>query len=104
VAAAALAIPDLAALIFSAYCIGILVSFHLPGCILSGALHFYIAHGEVLEFVNQTVRKSPAIQRRIGDVLEVRLGILDNYKEICRFNPVGQHDTPRRRQFGFGAS
>jgi hypothetical protein len=34
-----------------------------------------------LEFVNQTIRKSPAIQRRVGDVQEVRLGILESYKE-----------------------
>ena len=50
-------------------------------CILSGALHLYSAHGEAFEFVNQTIRKSPAIQRRVGDVQEVRLGILESYKE-----------------------
>jgi hypothetical protein len=53
----------------------------LIACMLSGVWHFYSAHGEAFEFVNQTVRKSQAIQRRVGDVQEVRLGILDNYKE-----------------------
>jgi hypothetical protein len=35
VAAAALAIPDLAALIFSAYCNGIRVDFHPPACVIA---------------------------------------------------------------------
>jgi hypothetical protein len=35
VAAAALAIPDLAALIFSAYCSGIRVDFHPPACVIA---------------------------------------------------------------------
>ena len=34
-AAAALAIPDLAALIFSAYCSGIRVDFHPPACVIA---------------------------------------------------------------------
>jgi hypothetical protein len=35
VAAAARAIPDLAALIFSAYCSGIRVDFHPPACVIA---------------------------------------------------------------------
>jgi hypothetical protein len=35
VAAAALAIPDLAAWIFSAYCSGIRVDFHPPACVIA---------------------------------------------------------------------
>jgi hypothetical protein len=34
---AARAIPDLATLIFSAYCSGILVEFHPPACVIAGA-------------------------------------------------------------------
>jgi len=49
--------------------------------IFSVALHFYRAHGEALEFASQAIRKSAAIQRRIGDVQEIRLGILESYKE-----------------------
>ena len=36
--AAALAIPDLAALIFSAYCNGIRVDFHSPACVIAARL------------------------------------------------------------------
>jgi hypothetical protein len=53
----------------------------LIACTFSVGLHFHIAHGEAFEFVNQTIRKSPAIQRRVGDVQEIRLGILESYKE-----------------------
>jgi hypothetical protein len=49
--------------------------------IFSVALHFYRAHGEAFEFANQAIRKSVAIQRRMGDVQEIRLGILESYKE-----------------------
>jgi hypothetical protein len=49
--------------------------------IFSVALHFYRAHGEAFEFANEAIRKSAAIQRRIGDVQEIRLGILESYKE-----------------------
>ncbi|MGO9634485.1 MAG: hypothetical protein ACLPX1_11395 [Steroidobacteraceae bacterium] len=51
------------------------------GSIFSVALHFYRAHGEAFEFADQAIRKSAAIQRRIGDVQEIRLGILESYKE-----------------------
>jgi hypothetical protein len=53
----------------------------LIACTFSVGLHFHKAHGEAFEFVNQTVRRSPAIQRRVGEVQEVRLGILESYKE-----------------------
>jgi hypothetical protein len=38
VAAAALAIPDRAALIFSAYCSGIRVDFHPPACVIAATI------------------------------------------------------------------
>jgi hypothetical protein len=50
-------------------------------CIFSIGLHFYNAHGEAYEFANAAIRKSPVIQRRVGNVQEVRLGILERYKE-----------------------
>ena len=46
--------------------------------IFSVALHFYRAHGEAFQFASQAIRKSAAIQRRIGDVQEIRLGILES--------------------------
>jgi hypothetical protein len=53
----------------------------LIACSFSVGLHFHKAHGEAFEFVNQIIRKSPVIQRRVGEVQEVRLGILESYKE-----------------------
>jgi hypothetical protein len=49
--------------------------------IFSVGLHFYRAHGEAFQFASQAIRKSAAIQRRLGDVQEIRLGILEIYKE-----------------------
>jgi hypothetical protein len=49
--------------------------------IFSVALHFYQAHGEAFEFASQAIRRSAVIQRRTGDVQEIRLGILESYKQ-----------------------
>lgn len=49
--------------------------------IFSVTLHFYRAHGEAFQFASQAIRKSATIQQRIGDVQEIRLGILESYKE-----------------------
>ena len=44
-------------------------------------VHVYAAHSEAFEFLNQAVRKSVTIQSRVGNVQQVRLGILDRYSE-----------------------
>ena len=49
--------------------------------IFSVGSYFYRAHGEAFQFASQAIRKSAAIQRRLGDVQEIRLGILEIYKE-----------------------
>ncbi len=53
----------------------------VAGIALYVMVHVYATHSEAFGFVSQIVRKSAAIQSRVGNVQQVRLGILDSYRE-----------------------
>jgi len=44
-------------------------------------LYFWGMHSEGYQFLDQAIRKSPAIQQRVGDVQNVRMSFLGGYRE-----------------------
>ena len=51
------------------------------GIVVFFGLYFYGAHSEGFRFLDDVVRRSPAIKQRVGDVQAVRLSFLKGYHE-----------------------